>query len=112
MVRAVRLVAERSGIVVREVTTRREGPDPRDAIWEVNAAAEDWFKRTLREAPAGAPGRDYLAQREVGPDIAERFGISLQTVKHHLTSIFDKTGVSSRLELALFAIRNGLVGRE
>jgi DNA-binding CsgD family transcriptional regulator len=25
-------------------------------------------------------------------------------VKHHLTSIFDKTGVSSRLELALFAV--------
>jgi DNA-binding NarL/FixJ family response regulator len=42
-------------------------------------------------------------------DIADRLAISLQTVKHHLTSIFDKTGVSSRLELALFAIRNGLV---
>ena len=42
-------------------------------------------------------------------DIAGRLAISLQTVKHHLTSIFDKTGVSSRLELALFAIRHGLV---
>jgi DNA-binding NarL/FixJ family response regulator len=42
-------------------------------------------------------------------DIADRLSISLQTVKHHLTSIFDKTGVSTRLELALFAIRHGLV---
>jgi DNA-binding NarL/FixJ family response regulator len=42
-------------------------------------------------------------------DIAEHLSISLQTVKHHLTSIFDKTGVSTRLELALFAIRQGLV---
>ena len=39
-------------------------------------------------------------------DIAGQMGISVQTVKHHLTSIFDKTGVSSRLELALFAIRH------
>jgi DNA-binding NarL/FixJ family response regulator len=30
-------------------------------------------------------------------------------VKHHLTSIFDKTGTSSRLELAMFAIRQNLV---
>lgn len=42
-------------------------------------------------------------------DIAAHLSISLQTVKHHLTSIFDKTGVSTRLELALFAIRQGLI---
>jgi len=72
---AVRHVAERSGIVIREVTARREGPDPRDALWEVNAAAEDWFRRILRDDASGTPARDYLAQREVGPDIADRFGL-------------------------------------
>ena len=41
-------------------------------------------------------------------DIAEDFSISQQTVKHHLTNIFDKTGVSNRLELALFAINHRL----
>ena len=41
-------------------------------------------------------------------DIAEEFSISQQTVKHHLTNIFDKTGVSNRLELALFAINQRL----
>jgi DNA-binding NarL/FixJ family response regulator len=37
-------------------------------------------------------------------DIAAKFSISEKTVKHHLTNIFDKVGVSSRLELALFAL--------
>lgn len=36
-------------------------------------------------------------------DIAHLFAISENTVKHHLTSIFDKVGVSSRLELAVRA---------
>jgi len=42
------------------------------------------------------------------PDIAQRFSISLQTVKHHISNIFDKTGVSNRLELALFAVNHRL----
>jgi two-component system, NarL family, nitrate/nitrite response regulator NarL len=41
-------------------------------------------------------------------DIAKEFSISKQTVKHHLSNIFDKTGVSNRLELALFAINHRL----
>jgi DNA-binding NarL/FixJ family response regulator len=40
--------------------------------------------------------------------MAEKFGVAEDTIKHHLTSIFDKTGVSSRLELALFAIHHRL----
>ncbi len=43
--------------------------------------------------------------------IAQQFSISEITVKHHLSSIFDKVGVSSRLELALFALEKGLVTR-
>jgi DNA-binding NarL/FixJ family response regulator len=34
-------------------------------------------------------------------DIATQLGITEQTVKNHLTSIFEKVGVSSRLQLAL-----------
>jgi len=42
-------------------------------------------------------------------DIAKRFTLSEETVKRHLSNIFDKTGVSTRLELALFAIAHQLV---
>jgi DNA-binding NarL/FixJ family response regulator len=42
-------------------------------------------------------------------DIARQFGLSEETVKRHLSNVFDKTGVSTRLELALFAIAHHLV---
>ena len=41
-------------------------------------------------------------------EIAEYFKISEDTVKHHLSNIFDKLGVSTRLELALFAVNQGI----
>ncbi len=40
--------------------------------------------------------------------IAERLFISEITVRHHLTSIFDKLGVSDRFELAIYSYRHGL----
>jgi DNA-binding NarL/FixJ family response regulator len=42
-------------------------------------------------------------------DIAKQFSISEETVKRHLSNVFDKTGVSTRLELALFSIAHKLV---
>jgi two-component system, NarL family, nitrate/nitrite response regulator NarL len=42
-------------------------------------------------------------------EIAGKYAISEQTVKHHLRNIFDKVGVSNRLELALFAINHQLI---
>jgi two-component system nitrate/nitrite response regulator NarL len=44
-------------------------------------------------------------------EIAKRYKISEQTVKHHLSSIFGKVGVSNRLELALFSVHHQLVGK-
>jgi two-component system nitrate/nitrite response regulator NarL len=43
-------------------------------------------------------------------EIAQKLSISEQTVKHHLTNVFDKVGVFNRLELALFAINHRLIG--
>ena len=44
--------------------------------------------------------------------IADTLAISEKTVKHHLTNIFEKPGVSNRLELALFAAHNNLIPKE
>jgi two-component system nitrate/nitrite response regulator NarL len=42
-------------------------------------------------------------------EIASRLSLSEHTVKHHLSSIFDKLGVTNRLEVALTAIKQKLV---
>jgi DNA-binding NarL/FixJ family response regulator len=41
-------------------------------------------------------------------DISREFGLSGQTVKNHLGRIFNKLGVATRLELALYGLHNGL----
>src|SRR4051812_18872745 len=49
-----------------------------------------------------------VAQGFKNKEMAEKMFISEQTVKNHLHNIFDKLGVSDRLELALYAIHNNL----
>lgn len=51
---------------------------------------------------------DWIVEGCTNKEIAEKLSICEQTVKHHLTSIFDKVGVSNRLELALLAMRERL----
>jgi len=42
-------------------------------------------------------------------EIAGHLNITEQTVKNHLRSIYDKVGVSDRLELVLYAIHQKLL---
>jgi two-component system nitrate/nitrite response regulator NarL len=42
-------------------------------------------------------------------EIAQRLTVSEETVKHHLTRMFDKAGAANRLELALVATRADLI---
>ncbi len=67
-----------------------------------------------KEKPFGLTHRELeivaaIAEGCTNREIAQRFSLSEDTVKHHLTSIFDKTGVANRLELALFAINHRLM---
>jgi two-component system, NarL family, nitrate/nitrite response regulator NarL len=51
----------------------------------------------------------HIAVGASNKDIAATLSVREDTVKRHLSNIFDKLGVYSRLELALFAINHGLV---
>ena len=78
------------------------------------------YLRSLMDAPKpSGPKRYGLTPRELeivsavvagyaNKEIAQHFKISEDTVKHHLSNIFDKIGVSTRLELALFAVNQSL----
>jgi DNA primase len=72
---AVKMVGEKSGVEVREVDSRREGPDPREPLWEVNANAASYYQKILWDDPLGAQARDYLAQRDISREVADQFGI-------------------------------------
>lgn len=50
----------------------------------------------------------YLVQGWRNREIAQHLSITEQTVKNHLRTIYDKVGVSDRLELALYAIHKHL----
>ena len=49
-----------------------------------------------------------VATGESNREIATRLGLSEITVKHHVSNIFDKLGVSNRAELAVYATSRGL----
>jgi DNA primase len=72
---AVKLAGAKSGIEVPDIQRRREGPDPREPLWEANAAAADYFRRVLWEEPTGAAAREYIERRGISQEIAQRAGL-------------------------------------
>jgi len=57
---------------------------------------------TRREREIVAPVVDGYSNRE----IAERFGLSDQTIKNYLSVIFAKVGANDRVQLAIYAVRH------
>jgi DNA-binding NarL/FixJ family response regulator len=87
--------------VAELVETLVAGTPPRT----VHAARRADVNLTSREREILA----LLAEGETNKAIAARLSITTDTVKHHLTNIFSKTGTSSRLELALITVKNPLL---
>jgi two-component system, NarL family, nitrate/nitrite response regulator NarL len=51
---------------------------------------------------------NLVAEGCTNKDIAEQLTISNQTTKHHLSRIYEKTGISNRMQLALSAVNKSL----
>jgi two-component system nitrate/nitrite response regulator NarL len=74
----------------------------------VQASGEDAKQKKFGLTPRELEIVSAVVAGFANKEIAEYFKISEDTVKHHLSNIFDKLGVSTRLELALFAVNQSL----
>lgn len=89
-------------------------------IWVTNAQLEfvlEAFSQAASVRVVDAQGARLLSKREeevvrlvseglANREIAEQLRLSEHTVKNHLFRIFDKLGVSNRVELVLYAVSN------
>jgi DNA-binding NarL/FixJ family response regulator len=111
------------GVVFRSVT----GPALVECVRRV-AAGDTWFPtqavqaETPEEDMVGARVRDRLTPKEMrivalivqgckNREIAQRLKTTEQVIKNYLRSIYDKTGVGDRLELALFTIHHRVLAK-
>ncbi len=117
--RAVVLKQSATELLVKSIRKVQGGE-----IWMDNRMTAEVMKAFSKSADGG-PRREkpllsdrekeivqLVAQGYRNKEIGERLFISDQTVKNHLHNIFDKLGVSDRLELALYAIHHRLIEPE
>lgn len=92
----------------RGAPTRSDGWEPTER--------QDAASRSLRDPRDGSlTDREQAIAVLVGEglsnkDIAHRLHVSSITVRHHLTNLFDKLGISSRLQLLRWVQQKGLAG--
>lgn len=106
------------GVIFRDIT----GPGLVDCVNSV-ASGQNYLQqksgRSLTEEAdaVGARVRDRLTPKEIkivalivqgykNKEIASHLGTTEQVIKNYLRNVYDKTGVSDRLELALFTIHH------
>jgi DNA-binding NarL/FixJ family response regulator len=111
-------------LILMLIYDRRKGNEAMTSV-EVSRLTE---RRSVQERRSGHDRRIVHAQElsltprqlEIVEDvvagfsnkeIAQKLSLSEDTVKHHMTNIFDKIGVSKRLELALFATHHRLIAK-
>ena len=123
VIRAMRLGARgavlkrsASDVLVKSIRKVHGGEiwlDNRIAAEVIEAFKKSSESGQRRETPLLSDREKEVAQLVVqgfhNREIGEKLLISEQTVKNHLHNIFDKLGISDRLELALYAINHRLI---
>lgn len=81
--------------------------------WQTNSQSQNDQKGGLLEDFSVSPREMevliYLSQGQSNKEIAQQMGISYQTVKNHLASLFRKLGVEDRTQAVVFALQHGWI---
>jgi two-component system, NarL family, nitrate/nitrite response regulator NarL len=112
------------GVVLKQVATETLFKAIRSVMagehWVCHECVGDLIERVRHRAhpaPASSPQAVPFTPRQLeivsaivaggtNRDIAKQFSITPTTVKYHLTHMFEKVGVSNRIELARYALKN------
>jgi two-component system, NarL family, nitrate/nitrite response regulator NarL len=117
--RGIVLKQSASDLLVKSIRRVYEGE-----IWLDNRVMADVMRDFAKDSNGGSRAdKPLLSDREKqvvqlvtqglrNKEIGQKLFISEQTVKNHLHNIFDKLGVSDRLELALYAIHHRLIEQD
>ena len=77
---ALRLLAERVGIVIPSRLEPEAGKDERERLYQVNAAATQYFHNLLLNSAAAKKARDYLARRGLLPKTISDFQLGFSLI--------------------------------
>lgn len=109
------------GVVLKQVATETLFKAIRAVLagehWVCHECVGDLVERVRRRAAPASPPPVSFTPRQLdivsaivagstNRDIAKQFSITPTTVKYHLTHMFEKVGVSNRVELARFALQH------
>ncbi len=95
--------------------TRGEAPLPRSIATRILQEFARQTRKELSEPPGHELTRrekevlQYLVRGATNKEIAEALSITEDTVKHHLKHIQEKLHLRNRVEIAVYALQNGLV---
>lgn len=93
--RALELLADRAGVELPDRSPAdRQRADLRRRILELNALAAKYYEYVLHHTPAGEPGRDLLARRQVDAETARRFSLGYAPGGKNFTAYLARKGLS------------------
>lgn len=72
---ALRTLAERAGVKLRERAPARRDDEKYARLYEANEAAFRWFRRLLLESDAASEARSYVERRRIDEATSEEFGL-------------------------------------